>query len=93
MHVFQFRLPLLEIILRVVQDLSSLIRVLVRRADVTWDDWGVIEEVEETTTVAGEDNLLLGTLDGGGELQSVCFLELLAGLRYVSGLNGGPKCK
>ena len=49
-------------------------------ASVAWDDWSVIEEVQHATAVAGENDLLLCALDGGGELGGVRLLELLASL-------------
>jgi len=48
--------------------------------NVTWNHWGIIEKVQKTATVTSEDDLLLGTLNGSGELGGVCLLELLAGL-------------
>ena len=54
--------------------------MLKRRTGVTWDNWGVIEEVQETAAMAREDNLLLSTLNGGSKLGGIGLLELLAGL-------------
>lgn len=60
-------------------------RVFEGWARVAWDDGGVVEEVEEAAAVAREENLFLGALDHGGEMDVVGFFELLAGLFGGSG--------
>lgn len=59
------------------------------RASVAWDDWGVIEEVQHAAAVAGENDLLLCALDGGGELGGVSLLELLTSLELCEYTFGG----
>merc|ERR1711977_629334 len=78
-NILQLWLPVLEIILCIVQDLAGLTGMLVGWTDITRDDGSVVEEVEETATVAGEDDLLLCALDGSCELGSICLLHLLSG--------------
>lgn len=60
--------------------------VFERGAGVAGNDGGVVEEVEEAAAVAGEDDLLFGALDCGGEVEVVGFFELLAGLLGGRGL-------
>ena len=66
-------------------------------ARVTWDNGGVVEEIEEATAVFREKDLFLSALDDGCEMDVVGFFELLAGLdewwfsvclSMVSGLRG-----
>lgn len=78
--VFELWLPLSKIVFGVVENLASLMAVLEDGASVTWNDGSIIEKVQETTAVAGENDLLLGALDGCSEFGGVCFLELLATL-------------
>jgi hypothetical protein len=78
--VFGLRLPVAEVIFGVVQDLTGLGAVGVWLALVAWHYGGVVQELEEAAAVAGQDDLLLGTLDRGEEFGVVGFLELLAGL-------------
>jgi hypothetical protein len=42
-----------QILFAVREDLAGLVGAFVRLADVTWDDWGVVEEVEEAAAVLG----------------------------------------
>ena len=72
--------PFSEILFGVVEDLARLVRVFEGGARVAWDDGGVVEEVEEAAAVAREEDLFLGALDHGGEVDVVGFFELLAGL-------------
>lgn len=80
-NIFQVRLPILEIIFRIVEDLTSFIGVLVWVSLITRDNWGIIEEIEEATAVTGKDDLLFGTFDRCGELGCVCLLQFLPGLQ------------
>lgn len=73
-------LPVAEVVFGVVQDLAGLGAVGVGLALVSWDDGGTVQELEEAAAVAGQDDLLLGPLDGGEEFGVVGFLELLTGL-------------
>lgn len=72
--------PVAKIVFGIVQDLAGLCSVRVVRTGVTWYDRGVVQELDEATSVAGENDLLLGTLDGSQKFGIVCFLELLASL-------------
>ena len=47
---------------------------------VTWDHWSIIKKVQETTAMASKDDLLLSTLNGGGEFSGIGLLKLLTGL-------------
>ena len=53
-------------------------------ARVARDDWSVVEEVHKAATVLGENDLLLGSLNGGSEVDVVCLLNLLTRLHRVS---------
>ena len=78
--VTELGLPLAEVVLGVVEDLPGLAAVGVGLASVAGHDGGIVEQLEQALAVASEDDLLLGTLNGGGELGLVCLLELLASL-------------
>lgn len=75
--------PVTQIVFGIVEDLSGLVALCVRDTGVARDDGSVVEEVEQTETVAGEDDLLLGALDGGEELGCVGFFKLLTSLVLV----------
>lgn len=72
--------PIAEVVLCVVQNLPRLGSVLVRGARVAGDHGRVVKEGEQAAAVLGEDELLLGALDGREELCVVRLLELLTGL-------------
>ena len=82
--IINLKAPVTEILFSIVEDLACLSAVLKCWTGVTWNNWGIIKEVQETTAVASEDDLLLGALNGGSELGSICLLQLLAGLVRVS---------
>lgn len=73
-------LPVSKVVLTVVEDLAGLRAVLEDSTGITWDDGRVVEEFQETTSVLGEEDLLLGTLNDSGKLCSVCLLEFLTSL-------------
>ena len=83
--LLQVGLPALQLLLGVGQDLAGLGGVAEGLADVARYDGRVVQAVEEAAPVLGEDDLLLGALDGGGELEVEGFLELLTGLTRMSG--------
>ncbi len=68
MDRLQVRRPVAEVLFGVVQDLTGLVGVLEGGTGVAGDDGGVVEQIQEAATVAGEHDLLLGALDGGGEV-------------------------
>ena len=72
--------PFPEILFGVVEDLARLVGVLERGPRVARYDGGVVEEVQDAAAVAGEEDLLLGALDDGGEVDVVGFFQLLTGL-------------
>ena len=59
--IINLEAPVTEILLSIVEDLASLWTVLEQWTGVARDDWSIIEQVQETTAVASEDDLLLGT--------------------------------
>ena len=66
-----------------MEDLARLVSVLERGPGVAWDDGGVIKEVQDAAAVAGQEDLLLGALDDGGEVDVVGFFQLLTGLFLI----------
>lgn len=82
--VVEVELPIFQIIFSVVQNLSGLCAVAVWAALITRNDRAVIEELQETAAVAGEDDLLLGALNGGDEFGVIRLLELLTSLFRAS---------
>ncbi len=78
----QARLPPPQILLGVVQDLARVLGVLERMARVAGNDGRVVEKVEQTATVAGQEGLLLRPFDSGGEVHVVGLFELLTGLVF-----------
>ena len=74
-------LPLLQLLLSIVEYLSRFARMGEWLAHVAGNDRGIVEKVQQTTAVAGEDDLFLSAFDGRGEVQVVCLLQLLARLR------------
>lgn len=78
--VVSLGLPVAEVVLGVVQNLAGLGSVVVDGLGVTGDNRSVVKKLQQAATVLGQDNLLLGTLNSGGELGLVGFLELLASL-------------
>jgi hypothetical protein len=74
----------LEIALCVVEDLTRSLYFSKGRVCITRHNRSVINEVQQPTGVFCQDDLLLSTLYGGGEVLVVCLFELLAGLAFVS---------
>ena len=82
--IINLKTPVAEILFGIVEDLACLSAVLECWTRITWNNWGIIKKVQETTAVTSEDDLLLCALNGGSELGSICLLKLLAGLWTVS---------
>lgn len=57
--------------------------VLERGSGVAWYYGGVVKEVKDAAAVAREEDLLLGALDDGGEVDIVGFLQLLTSLFLI----------
>ena len=74
------RSPLLELLLSIGQDLSCLVGVGKRLTNIARYDRRVVEQVQEASTISGEDYLLLGTFNGGREVQIICFFNFLTSL-------------
>ncbi|KAH9822052.1 MFS transporter prlL [Teratosphaeria destructans] len=73
------RCPLTERSFGIIEDLAGLLALCECRALLTRDNWSIVEHVEESSRVFGEDDLLLGTFDDRRGMRVVCLLELLAG--------------
>jgi hypothetical protein len=80
MDRLEVRLPVAELVFGSVEDLTARFDVLEDGVCIAWYDWGVIKEVEHAASLLGEDDLFLGALDSGGEVDVVGFLELLTSL-------------
>jgi len=76
--------PALKLNLGFVQNLSSFVGVCKGLSDVTGHNWSIVKKVEESATVSGKNNLLLGSFDGSGKVEVVGLLDLLSGLAFVS---------
>jgi hypothetical protein len=74
------RLPRAQIALGVVEHVSSLDGLLVRLDGVAGDYRRIVEQVEQSACMLGEDDLLLGAFDDGGEVDVEGFLDFLPGL-------------
>lgn len=75
MVVIQIWLPIFEIILSVVQNLTCLGTVTVGVAYLSRNHGTVVKQLKKATTVTGEDNLFLGSLDCGQEFGVICLFE------------------
>lgn len=74
------RLPLTEVVLGVVENLSRSTSLLVTLTSIARGNGVVVEQSEEAASVLGEDDLFLGPLNDGGKLGGICRLEFLASL-------------
>jgi hypothetical protein len=72
-------LPLAQLLLRIQKDLLGRTFMLVFGPVGAGDDGGIVEQIEETTSVFGENGLLIGTFDDGVDLHRIRFLQLLPG--------------
>ena len=81
MDGLEIRLPLLELLLGVAQNLPCFVTVGEWLADVAWNDRSVVEQVEESAAVFSKDDLLLSSLNCGSEMQVICLLDLLTSLQ------------
>jgi hypothetical protein len=66
------------------QYISGLAGMFKRLAHVSWYYGSVIEEVEQTAAILGEDDLLLGSLNGGSEVDVEGLLDFLTSLSMES---------
>jgi hypothetical protein len=74
-------MPGAEFVFGIIKDLASGFDVFEGWVGITRDDWGVVEKVEETTSLFCEDDLLFSTLNCRGKVDVVGFFEFLAGLK------------
>lgn len=61
-------MPLAQVVLGVVKNLAGLATVSVWVALIARDNGGIVQELEQTSAVARQDDLLFCPLDGGEEL-------------------------
>lgn len=76
--------PGLELGFGVVEDVTGFRHMSEGLTDVAGNNRCVVKKVQETSTMPGEDDLLLSAFDRGGEVEVVRFLELLPSLAKVS---------
>lgn len=76
--------PCLQLLFGFSQDISGLGGMFKRLAHISWYYRSVIEEVEQTTTILGEDDLLLGSLNGGSKVDVESLLDFLTSLSMES---------
>lgn len=79
-QIMGIKLPVAQIVLGVVQNLTSLCTVVIRARLFTRNDGAVVQEMYQATAMAGQNDLLLGSFNRSKEFGVVCFLELLASL-------------
>jgi hypothetical protein len=89
MDWFDVRLPVAELVFGGVEDLATRFDVLEDWVCIAWYDRGVVEKVEHAACLLGEDDLFLGALDSGGEVDIVGFLKLLASLWSIISEESG----
>jgi hypothetical protein len=80
MDLLDILIPIAEVFFRIVENLPGCLTMEVRGMGITRNDGGVIEEVDETASLLGEQNLLLGACNGGSSVEVEGFLELLTSL-------------
>jgi hypothetical protein len=89
MDRFEVRLPVTELVFSGVEDLATRFDILEDGVYIAWYDRGVVKEVKHAACLLGEDDLFLGALDSGGEVDIVGFLELLASLWSIISEESG----
>lgn len=82
--VILFWAPVAQVVLGVVENLPGLLGMVISRTHIAWDDGRVIEELQESSAMLGQDNLLFGPLDGSSKLGLVSLLELLSSLQDIA---------
>ena len=65
-----------------MEDLTCLVSVLERGSGIAWYYGCVVEKVKDTAAMAREEDLLLGALDDGGEVDVVGLFQLLTSLLF-----------
>lgn len=73
-------LPAAELVLGIGEHLASSIGVFEGSMYVSGHNRGIVEKVQDTTRLFCQDDLLLGSLDRGCEMDVVGLFELLASL-------------
>lgn len=78
------QLVVAKVIFRIVKDLSRILSTCKGRVQVSGNDWCIVNQVDKSTRMLGQNGLLFSTLDGCCEVLVVRLLEFLASLHYVS---------
>lgn len=74
------QLVVAKVIFGVCEDLASCLQLREGGVHVTRDDRGIVDEVQEPTSMFSQNDLLLSTLNRGGKVVVIGLLKLLAGL-------------
>jgi len=80
MDGFHIRGPCAQLVFGIIEHLACGLDAFKRRMRVAGDNRGIVEQVHETPGLLCQQDLLLGTLNRGREVEVVRFLEFLAGL-------------
>lgn len=80
MDRFEVWLPISKFVLGVVEHLTSFFGMRKGRVRVTWDYRSVVDQVQNSTSLLGQDDLFLGALNCSSKVDIVGLLEFLAGL-------------
>lgn len=86
-------LPRPELSLCILQDLACLGSVVISVTLVTGNDGSVVEEVQQTTRMASQNDLFLGTFDDGSSMQIEGLLEFGSRLSSAIQLPFPLSCK
>lgn len=62
------------------KDLSGFIGLRERLAHIAWNHRCIIEQIQNSSSMLGQNNLLFSSLDRCGEMYIVCFFNFLTGL-------------
>ena len=77
------RFPMTEIILSILEDLASQGLMVIRLACIARNDGSVVNVVEQATSMASQNGLLLGALNNGRQVDIIGLLQLLTSLQMV----------
>lgn len=72
-----------EIILSILEDLASQGLMVIRLACIARNDGSVVNVVEQATSMASQNGLLLGALNNGRQVDIIGLLQLLTSLQMV----------
>jgi hypothetical protein len=86
---FKRGLPASQLIFSIIEDLAAGVDALIWRMRFPRYNGGVVYEIQQTTSLLGQDDLLLSTFDCGREVHVKGLFEFLACLHV--GVNKGTE--